>query len=90
MPLDSAVLMLLIGLVFGGVTAVFLRSKRSGFIINILLGVVGATLGAFLPVMMGYTRSVDVSDFDYLFRALMGAFLLVVIASLFRSAKTPT
>ena len=89
MPVTSLVLMLLIGLVFGGVSAVFLRSKKEGFILNVLLGVVGAALGAFIPVLLGQASRVDVSSFDYLLRALLGAFLLVLLASLFRSAKPP-
>lgn len=87
MPIPNLVLMLLIGIVFGGVAAVILRGKRSVFVINILLGVIGASLGAFFPVLMGQTQLVDVSTPDYLVRALMGSFILVLIASLFRSAK---
>ena len=79
--------MLLIGIVFGGIAAVVLRGTRSVFIVNILLGVIGASLGAFFPVLLGRTAVVDVSTPDYLLRALMGAFLLVLVASLFRSAK---
>jgi len=80
-------LMLLIGIIFGGIAAVVLRGRRGVFIINILLGVIGASLGAFFPVLLGRTAVVDVSTPDYLLRALMGAFLLVLLASLFRSAK---
>ena len=87
MPIPNLVLMLLIGVVFGGVAAVILRGKRSVFVINILLGVIGASLGAFFPVLMGQTQLIDVSTPDYLVRALMGSFILVLIASLFRSAK---
>ncbi len=90
MPIPELMLMLLIGIIFGGVAAVFLRGSRTVFIINILLGIIGASLGAFFPVMMGQTALVDVSSFDYLLRALMGAFLLVLVASLFRSARPPS
>lgn len=88
LPISSIMLMLLIGIVFGGVAAVVLRGKKSVFIINILLGVIGAALGAFFPVLIGPAVMVDVSSSPaYLLRALMGSFLLVLIASLFRSAK---
>ena len=87
MPAANLILMLLIGLTFGGITAVFLRTTRSGFIVNVALGVLGAAVGAFIPVIIGSAGSIDVSSNDYLLRALMGAFLLVVLASLFRSAK---
>jgi len=79
--------MLLIGIVFGGIAAVVLRGRRIVFVVNILLGVIGASLGAFFPVIIGNALAVDVSTPDYLLRALFGAFLLVLVASLFRSAK---
>lgn len=88
MPIANLVLMLLIGLVFGGVAAVILRGGRTVFVVNVLLGVVGASLGAFFPVLLGRALAVDTSTPDYLLRALFGAFLLVLIASLFRPAKT--
>ncbi len=87
MPFPNIALMLLIGIVFGGVSAVILRGSRSVFIVNILLGIIGAALGALFPVLMGSAPAVDVSTQSYLVRALMGSFLLVLFASLFRSAK---
>ncbi len=87
MPGSNFVLMLLIGIVFGGIAAVILRGSRSVFIVNILLGVIGAALGAFFPVLLGNAPVVDVSTGSYLIRALMGSFMLVILASLFRSAK---
>jgi len=87
LPIPNLILMLLIGLVFGGITSVVLRGRGSLFIINILFGVIGASLGAFFPVLVGSAMTVDVSNFSYLLRALFGAFLLVVVASLFRSDK---
>lgn len=82
--------MLLIGTIFGAIAAVVLRGKREIFIINIILGIVGASLGAFMPVLVGRASVVDVSTPDYLLRALFGAFLLVLVASLFRSSRPPT
>ncbi len=87
MPVANLILMLLIGIVFGGVAAVVLRGRGVVFVVNILLGVIGASLGAFFPVIIGAALAVDVSNFNYLLRGLFGAFLLVLIASLFRSAK---
>jgi len=89
LPVDSMILMLLIGLAFGGISAVFLRGKSIGFFVNVLLGVLGAALGAYLPVLMGTANSVDVSNFAYLMRALMGSFVLVLLATLFRPARPP-
>ena len=65
----------------------FLRSDKMGFFINVALGVIGAALGAFLPFLLNANARIDVTNFDYLVRALMGSFLLVIAASLFRSAK---
>ena len=87
MAVPELMLMLLIGIIFGGIAAVLLRGSRSVFIINILLGIIGASLGAFFPVIIGTELLVEAGSFDYLLRALLGAFLLVLVASLFRSAK---
>lgn len=87
MPIANLILMLLIGIVFGGVASVILKGRGVLFIVNILLGIIGASLGAFLPVLVGQAVSVSVSSPDYLLRALFGAFVLVLLASLFRSAK---
>ena len=87
MPVANLILMLLIGIVFGGIASVILRGRGAMFFVNILLGLIGASLGAFLPVLIGQAISVNVSTPDYLLRALFGAFLLVLLASLFRSAK---
>ena len=87
MPIANLILMLLIGIVFGGIAGVVLRGRGALFIINILFGVIGASLGAFFPVLIGSALAVDVSNPNYLLRALFGAFLLVLLASLFRSAK---
>lgn len=89
MPIENLILMLLIGIVFGAIAGVVLRSRGVVFLVNMLLGVMGASLGAFFPVILGQGQAVDVSGFDYLIRALFGAFILVLIASLFRSAKPP-
>ena len=87
MPIENLILMLLIGIVFGSIAGVLLRGRGVVFLVNMVLGIVGATLGAFFPVIAGHSLAVDVSGADYLVRALLGAFLLVVIASLVRSAK---
>ena len=87
MPTANLVLMLLIGGVFGAIAAVVLRGRGVLFAVNILLGIIGAALGAFMPVLLGQAALVETSRPDYLLRALLGAFLLVLVAGLFRSAK---
>lgn len=88
MPIDAIILIVLIGLVFGGISAVVLRSKKSGFFVNVILGVLGAALGAYLPILIGSSQRINTDTSEYLLRALLGSFLLVVAASLFRSART--
>ena len=87
MPLENLILMLLIGIVFGSIAGVLLRSRGLVFLVNMILGIIGASLGAFFPVLVGQSLAVDVGDADYLIHALFGAFVLVLIASLFRSAR---
>lgn len=87
MPLDSLVLLVLLGLVVGALAGVLLRKAQGGFIVNTLLGVMGALLGALVPVLLGSANTVDVTNYDFLLRGLMGAGGLIVIASLFRSAR---
>ena len=86
MPIANLALMLLIGIVLGGVAAVVLRGRGPMFAVNILLGSIGAALGALLPALLGQTLRIDTASPDYLLRALMGAFLLVLLAGLFRPA----
>lgn len=87
LPIYSLVLTTLVGMIFGGVAGVFLRSDKVDFIVNVLLGIMGAGIGAFVPVLLGSTNTINVAGFDYLIRALAGAFVLVVVGSLFRTAK---
>lgn len=87
MPLANIILILLIGLVMGVIASVLLKSRGIVFFINILLGVLGASLGALFPVMASSALSINVATSDYLLRALMGAFFLVLMACLFRPAK---
>ena len=87
MPIENLILVLLIGIVFGSITGVLLRSRGVVVLVNLMLGIIGASLGAFFTVIVGQSLAVDVSGADYLIRALLGAFMLILIASLFRSAK---
>jgi len=89
MPLANFILVLLIGLVLGVIASVALKSRGLVFFINIILGCLGSCLGALAPVMMGSALTINVTNPDYLLRALLGAFVLVVLACLFRPAKPP-
>ena len=88
MPLPNVILVLLIGLVLGVIASVVLKNRGISFFANIILGVLGAALGAFAPLLFGDALRVSDDTFDYLLRALVVSFLLVLLASLFRPAKT--
>ncbi|PID60756.1 MAG: GlsB/YeaQ/YmgE family stress response membrane protein [Gammaproteobacteria bacterium] len=87
MTIDTLVLMLLIGIVIGGIGAVLLRGGIGIFITNTLLGVIGAAIGGMLPLFVGDALVLDTSNQSWLLRAIIGAFALVLVASLFRSAR---
>ena len=87
MPAQNLILVMLIGVVFGVIAAVIQRGRRALFIVNMSLGVIGASLGALLPVLLDPSAQIDVQSLDYLVRALAGSFLLVLLAGLFRSSK---
>ncbi len=87
MPIANVILVLLIGLVLGVIASVALKSRGLVFLVNIALGILGACLGAFAPVIIGNALSIEVSTAAYLLRALLGGFVLVLLASLFRPAK---
>ena len=90
MPAQNLILVMLIGVVFGVIAAVVQRGSGGLFIVNILLGVIGASLGALLPVLFDPSAKIDAQSRDYLLRALGGSFLLVLLAGLFRSSKPRT
>jgi len=87
LPAQNLILVMLIGVVFGVIAAVIQRGRRGLFIVNMSLGVIGASLGALLPVLLDPSAEINVQSLDYLVRALAGSFLLVLLAGLFRSSK---
>ncbi|MFK7860358.1 MAG: hypothetical protein AB8B64_16185 [Granulosicoccus sp.] len=87
MPFANVILVLLIGLVLGILASVVLKSRGLVFFINILLGCLGSCIGAFAPAIFGGVLTINVTTPDYLLRALLGAFVLVLLACLFRPAK---
>ncbi|MFK7992587.1 MAG: hypothetical protein AB8B87_00515 [Granulosicoccus sp.] len=87
MPLANLILVLLIGLVLGVIASVALKSRGLVFFVNILLGCLGGCLGAFTPAIFGSALTINVSTPGYLLRALLGAFVLIILAWLFRPVK---
>lgn len=87
MPFANFILVLLIGLVLGVIASVALKSRGLVFLINIVLGVLGGCLAAFAPVIIGGDLAVNVTTPAYLLRAVFGAFVLVLLACLFRPVR---
>jgi len=87
MPLPNLILVLLIGLVLGVVASVILKCRGLTFIINIVLGTLGGCIGAFAPAMFGDSLAINVNAPGYLLRAILGAFLMLLVAGLFRPVK---
>lgn len=87
MPIANVVLVLLIGLVLGVIASVALKSRGLTFFLNIAHGMFGAILGALAPALFSNTLAISVSAPNYLLRALLGAFAMVLVASLFRPVK---
>lgn len=86
---EHFILVVLIGFVLGVLVGAFLRGGIAGIVVNGLLGIVGAALGAYLPVLIGQAPYVNTFDKTYLPRAIAGAVVLLVLAALFRRAKRP-
>lgn len=87
MPFANFILVLLVGLVLGVIASVILKSRGLVFFVNIILGILGACLAAFAPVIFAGDLDVNVSSPGYLLRAIFGAFVLVLLACLFRPVR---
>ncbi|MFK8083636.1 MAG: hypothetical protein AB8B97_25415 [Granulosicoccus sp.] len=89
MPFANLILVLLIGLVLGVIASVILKSRGLVFFVNMALGCLGSCLGAFSPALFGGALAIQTATPDYLLRALLGAFVIIILACLFRPAKPP-
>ncbi len=72
---------ILIGLVAGWLAGLIVRGTGSGFLLNIVIGIVGAVLGGFLFDLMGLESQNRLGN---LITALVGAIVLLLIVSLVR------
>lgn len=72
---------ILIGLVAGWLAGLIVKGTGNGFLLNIVIGIVGALLGGFLFNLFGLT---SVGLLGNLITALAGAIVLLLIVGLVR------
>jgi uncharacterized membrane protein YeaQ/YmgE (transglycosylase-associated protein family) len=70
---------LLIGLIAGWLANLIVNGSGSGLIINLIVGIVGGFLGGWIVEALGW---LPVNTFGTLFTSLLGAIILLLIASL--------
>ena len=70
---------LLIGLVAGWLANLVVRGSGSGFIINLIVGIVGGFRGGWLVGLMGWIR---VGTFGTLIASVIGAIVLLLIVAM--------
>ena len=71
---------ILIGLVVGWLASLIVKGSGSGFIVNIIIGILGGVLGGWLFSLFGL---IPVGTFGSLLTALVGAIILLWLASSF-------
>jgi len=86
MPFSHLAIVLLTGLILGSLIGIMLRARGGGLLVLVLLGIVGAMIGALLPALIGNVNLVDVSGPQFLLRAVLGSALLMTLATLFRAS----
>ncbi len=75
---------ILIGLVAGWLGSLIMKGRGSGFLLNIVIGIAGGLIGGWIFGLFGLAPA---SRFGSLITALVGAVVLLWIASLFRSRR---
>ena len=78
-----------LGLVAGALAKFIMPGKDpGGFIVTILIGIVGAMLGGFLGSFIGLGK-VESFDLGGIFIATVGSIVLLILYRVVRKAKTP-
>ena len=75
---------LLIGLAAGWVANLIVRGSGSGFIINLIVGVIGGFLGGWIVAALGWF---PVGTFGTFLTSVIGAIVLLWIASLITRSR---
>ena len=76
---------LVIGLIAGWIANVIVRGGGAGFVINLIVGIIGGFLGGWLVGLVGW---IPTTTFGALVASVIGAVVLLCIASLFANRKT--
>ena len=70
---------LLIGLTAGWIANLIVKGSGSGFIINLMVGIIGGVLGGWLAGLIGW---IPVGTFGTLVASVIGAIVLLLIVSM--------
>ena len=76
---------LLIGLVAGWLATLIVRGSGAGLQLNFIIGIIGGILGGWLVGLVGW---IPTTTFGALVASVIGAIVLLCIASLFANRKT--
>lgn len=75
---------LLIGLVAGWLANIIVSGRGAGFVVNLIVGIIGGLLGGWLVSLFGWLPMGTVGT---LLTSLLGAIVLLLIVSLFTRSK---
>ena len=86
---SALIWLLIVGAVAGWLAGVIIRGFGFGLIGNIIVGIVGGLLGGWLlgPVLGTGTPETGNGTLNYILTALIGAVVLLFVASLFTSRR---
>ena len=76
---------LLIGLVAGWLASLIVKGRGAGFVVNMIVGIIGGFLGGWLVGLVGW---IPTTTFGALVASVIGAIVLLCIASLFANRKS--
>ncbi len=77
----SIIIFLLVGAAAGWIAGKLVNGSGKGFILNVIVGIVGSFLGGWLLPLVGVTWT---TPFGRFCTAVIGAAILLIILSLFR------
>lgn len=77
---------IIVGAVAGWLAGLIMKGSGSGFLMNVVIGIVGALIGGFVMSLFG---SVGVTGFNLwsLLVSVIGAVILLAIVNLFRKGR---